>query len=116
MLAHSDMLRHTPARRRPLYYFLYYVPRLPPDDILASCEQMKPFDCSEPYLRRVLRFIGITDIDAVRIEGVANRAIGPEKALVARPVHDPSKSWQSTRSSPNGCLRASTRTLSQFAK
>src|SRR5579872_6328592 len=70
MLAHSDMLRHTPARRRPLYYFLYYVPRLPPDDILASCEQMKPFDCSEPYLRRVLRFIGITDIDAVRIEGV----------------------------------------------
>jgi FMN-dependent NADH-azoreductase len=46
-------------------------------------EQMKPFDFTEPYLRTVLGFIGITDIDVVRVEGVANSAIGPEKALAS---------------------------------
>jgi len=30
-----------------------------------------------------LGFLGITDIVAVHVEGVANRAIGPEKALGA---------------------------------
>ena len=40
-----------------------------------------PFDFHEPYLRAVLGFIGITDVDVVRVEGVAMSAIGPQKAL-----------------------------------
>lgn len=43
----------------------------------------KSLDFQEPYLRAVLGFLGITDIVAVHVEGVANRAIGPEKALAA---------------------------------
>ena len=31
----------------------------------------KAFDFTEPYLRAVLGFIGLTDIDAVRVEGLA---------------------------------------------
>jgi len=45
-----------------------------------SNERMKAFDFAEPYLRAILGFIGITDLDVVRVEGVANNAIGPEKA------------------------------------
>jgi FMN-dependent NADH-azoreductase len=45
--------------------------------------QMKAFDFTEPYLRTVLAFLGITDVDVVRVEGVAHSAIGPEKALAA---------------------------------
>jgi FMN-dependent NADH-azoreductase len=45
--------------------------------------QMKAFDFTEPYLRAVLGFLGITDVDVVRVEGVAISAIGPEKALAA---------------------------------
>src|ERR1044071_197538 len=45
--------------------------------------QMKAFDFTEPYLRTVFGFLGITDVDVVRVEGVANRAIGPQKALAA---------------------------------
>ena len=48
-----------------------------------SNERMKAFDFTEPYLRAVLGFVGITDVDVVRVEGVANSAIGPEKALAA---------------------------------
>ena len=44
---------------------------------------MKAFDFTEPYLRAVLGFLGITDVDVVRAEGVAVSAIGPEKALAA---------------------------------
>jgi FMN-dependent NADH-azoreductase len=44
---------------------------------------MKAFDFVEPYLRTFLGFIGITDVDVVRVEGVAVSAIGPEKALAA---------------------------------
>ena len=44
---------------------------------------MKPFDFTEPYLRAVLAFIGITDVEVVRVEGVAISAIGPEKALTS---------------------------------
>jgi FMN-dependent NADH-azoreductase len=44
---------------------------------------MKAFDFTEPYLRAVLGFLGITDVDVVRVEGVAVGAIGPEKALAA---------------------------------
>ena len=43
----------------------------------------KPFDFTEPYLRTVLGFIGIADVEVVRVEGVANNAIGPEKALAS---------------------------------
>ena len=32
---------------------------------------MQPFDFQEPYLRAVLGFIGITDVEVVRVEGVA---------------------------------------------
>jgi FMN-dependent NADH-azoreductase len=45
--------------------------------------QMKAFDFTEPYLRAVLGFLGITNVDVVRVEGVAITAIGPDKALVA---------------------------------
>jgi len=48
-----------------------------------SNERMKPFDFVEPYLRTVLGFIGITDVNVVRVEGAANSAIGAEKALAA---------------------------------
>ena len=43
----------------------------------------KSFDFTEPYLRTVLGFLGITDVDVVRVEGVANSAVGPEKALAS---------------------------------
>ena len=43
----------------------------------------KPFDFQEPYLRSVLGFLGITDVEVVHVEGVANGAIGPEKAVAA---------------------------------
>jgi len=43
----------------------------------------KPFDFTEPYLRTVLGFIGITDVEVMRAEGVADSAIGPEKALAS---------------------------------
>ncbi len=45
--------------------------------------QMKPFDFTEPYLRTVLSFIGITNVDVVRVEGVAQSAIGPARALAS---------------------------------
>lgn len=45
--------------------------------------QMKAFDFTEPYLRAVLGFLGITDVDVVRVEGVAVSAIGPEKAVAS---------------------------------
>ncbi|MDB6122651.1 MAG: acpD [Pedosphaera sp.] len=43
----------------------------------------KPMDFQEPYLRTVLGFIGITDIDVVPVEGLARSAIGPEKAVAS---------------------------------
>ena len=48
---------------------------------------MKPFDFAEPYLRAALGFIGITEVEAVRVEGVAMSAIGPEKALASASEH-----------------------------
>jgi len=44
---------------------------------------MKTLDFVEPYLRTALSFLGITDVDVVRVEGVAMSTIGPEKALAA---------------------------------
>ena len=43
----------------------------------------KPYDFQEPYLRHILGFIGITDVDVVHVEGVAMSTIGPDKALVS---------------------------------
>ena len=43
----------------------------------------RPFDFQEPYLRAILGFIGLTDIDVVRVEGVARNTIGPEKAVAS---------------------------------
>jgi len=39
----------------------------------------KSLDFQEPYLRAILGFIGLTDIEVVHVEGVAMSAIGPEK-------------------------------------
>jgi len=41
---------------------------------------MKTMDYQEPYLRMILGFIGITDVETIVIEGVA---LGPEKAAAA---------------------------------
>ena len=43
----------------------------------------KALDFQEPYLRAILGFIGLTDIEVVRIEGVAVSAVGPEKAVAS---------------------------------
>jgi len=43
----------------------------------------KPFDYQEPYLRAVLGFIGITDVEVIDVAGIAVGAIGPEKALAS---------------------------------
>src|SRR6267378_1479753 len=43
----------------------------------------KPLDFQEPYLRAILGFIGLTDIEVVHVEGVAMSAIGPEKAVAS---------------------------------
>src|SRR6267142_1077967 len=43
----------------------------------------KPLDFQVPYLRAILGFIGLTDIEVVQVEGVAVSAIGPEKAMAS---------------------------------
>ena len=43
----------------------------------------RPLDFQEPYLRAILGFIGLTDVDVVRVEGVARSTIGPEKAVAS---------------------------------
>jgi FMN-dependent NADH-azoreductase len=43
----------------------------------------KPLDFQAPYLRAILGFIGLDDVDVVRVEGVARSAIGPEKAVAS---------------------------------
>ena len=42
---------------------------------------MQAFDFQEPYLRAVLGFIGITDVDVVRVEGVAYGEEAASQAL-----------------------------------
>ena len=48
-----------------------------------SVGPMKAYDFQEPYLRAVLGFIGITNVNMVRVEGVGISAIGAEKAIGA---------------------------------
>jgi FMN-dependent NADH-azoreductase len=43
----------------------------------------KGFDFQEPYLRAVLGLIGITNVNVVRVEGVAMGTVGAEKAIGA---------------------------------
>ena len=53
----------------------------------------KQLDFQEPYLRAVLGFIGLTDIEVVRAEGVAISTIGAERPPLLRlPTH-----WRSSR-------------------
>ena len=47
----------------------------------------KPLDFQESYLRAILGFIGLTDIDVVRVEGVAMSTIGAEKAVATATAH-----------------------------
>jgi FMN-dependent NADH-azoreductase len=46
-----------------------------------SSGPMKLFDFQEPYLRAVLQFIGIMNVNMVRVEGIGMGEIGAEKAL-----------------------------------
>ena len=47
----------------------------------------KQLDFQEPYLRAVLGFIGLTDIEVVRVEGVAMSTVGAEKAVATATAH-----------------------------
>jgi FMN-dependent NADH-azoreductase len=47
----------------------------------------KQLDFQEPYLRAILGFIGFTDIEVVRVEGVAMSAIGADKAVATATAH-----------------------------
>jgi FMN-dependent NADH-azoreductase len=40
----------------------------------------QPLDFQEPHLRTILQFLGITEIEVVRIEGSSITGIGPQKA------------------------------------
>ena len=42
---------------------------LPPEAFILSKGPMKSYDFTEPYLRAVLGFIGLTDITTFRVEG-----------------------------------------------
>jgi FMN-dependent NADH-azoreductase len=44
---------------------------------------MKPYDFQEPYLRTVLGFIGMTDVEVIRIEGVAMGDDAVRKAVTS---------------------------------
>jgi FMN-dependent NADH-azoreductase len=44
----------------------------------------KPFDFQEPYLRTILGFIGLTEVDVVRVEGVAVALSGRKKQWTPR--------------------------------
>ena len=52
-----------------------------------SAGPAKQLDFQEPYLRAVLGFIGLTDIEVVRVEGVAMSTIGAEKAVATATAH-----------------------------
>ncbi|WP_225771377.1 FMN-dependent NADH-azoreductase [Inquilinus sp. Marseille-Q2685] len=42
----------------------------------------KPFDFQEPYLRHLLGFIGLTDVESIAVEGVAFGPEAAEKAVI----------------------------------
>jgi FMN-dependent NADH-azoreductase len=41
----------------------------------------KPYDFQVPYIKSVLGFIGLTDVETVRVEGVAGGQEAAEKAV-----------------------------------
>ena len=43
----------------------------------------KPFNFQEPYLKHVLAFLGVTDVETIHIEGIAFGPEAAEKALAA---------------------------------
>jgi Flavodoxin-like fold len=47
----------------------------------------KQLHFQEPYLPAVLGFMGLTDIEVVRVEGVAMSAIGADKAVATATAH-----------------------------
>jgi FMN-dependent NADH-azoreductase len=54
---------------------------------IYSSGAMQPFDFQEPYLRAVLGFIGMTDVEIVRIEGLALGAEAVRSALTSAKAH-----------------------------
>jgi FMN-dependent NADH-azoreductase len=48
----------------------------------------KPWDFVEPYLRQILKFIGIEDVQAVRVEGLNIPAIAGNSMPNARKAID----------------------------
>ena len=47
----------------------------------------KPLDFQDPYLKLVLGFIGITDVETIHIEGIAHGPEATDKALTAAAAH-----------------------------
>jgi FMN-dependent NADH-azoreductase len=52
-----------------------------------SSGPMQPFDFQEPYLRTILGFIGMTDVEIVRIEGLAMGEEAMRSALISAKAH-----------------------------
>jgi FMN-dependent NADH-azoreductase len=52
-----------------------------------SSGPMQPFDFQEPYLRAVLGFIGMTDVEIVRIEGLAMGDEATRSAVTSAKAH-----------------------------
>ncbi len=52
-----------------------------------SSGPMQPFDFQEPYLRTVLGFIGMTDVEVVRIEGLGLGDEATRTALASAKAH-----------------------------
>jgi len=50
---------------------------------IYSSGPMQPFDFQEPYLRAVLGFVGMTDVEVVRIEGIGLGDEAVKSALAA---------------------------------
>jgi len=61
---------------------------------------MQAADFQEPYLKRLLGFIGITDVEALAVEGVAFGPEVAEKAFVAALAKVPTLSASRATSSP----------------
>ena len=47
----------------------------------------KQFDFQEPYLRTILGFIGLTEIEVARVEGLAMSTVGAEKPIASATAH-----------------------------
>lgn len=61
---------------------------------------VKAADFQEPYLKQLLRFIGITDVETIAVEGVAFGPEVAEKAFAAALAKVPALSASRAMSSP----------------